>query len=257
MSLKLRAYGTSLLLHLLLLIALLLFSKLSLQRTTKPLEIDLSLVEFEKEVSTPTIARQVESPRITPRESKALKEDKPSTESRPQALPSTLQREEEPPMEKPQTPTAQPSEVKTTPPAPSQTSANQATEPSPPPQPASARANTGIPRAQEEIQRVDAQPSPQAQREQYLKEKLAVISQIIQRNISYPPMARRMGWEGKVVLAIRICEDGSLKEVKVLESSGYEVLDRNAVETVRRVAPLFPKPPVEVVVKLPVSYKLE
>lgn len=99
--------------------------------------------------------------------------------------------------------------------------------------------------------------SAEAQRETYLKEKLFVISQIIQRNIRYPVIAQRMGWEGKVLLAIRLGEDGSLKEVKVLESSGHEVLDKNAVETVKRVANLFPKPPVEVIVKLPVRYELE
>ncbi|MDW8293931.1 MAG: energy transducer TonB [Aquificaceae bacterium] len=99
--------------------------------------------------------------------------------------------------------------------------------------------------------------SPETQKEQYLKEKLQSISQIVQRNISYPPLARRMGWEGRVVLAIRIGEDGSLREVRVLESSGYDILDRNAVETVRRLAGLLPKPPVEVMVKLPVKYGLE
>ncbi|MCS7261846.1 MAG: energy transducer TonB [Aquificaceae bacterium] len=99
--------------------------------------------------------------------------------------------------------------------------------------------------------------SPELQRETYLREKLSVISHIVQRSISYPPLARRMGWEGRVVLSIHIKEDGTLKEVKIAESSGYELLDRNAVETVKRVAGLFPKPPVEVVVKLPVAYKLE
>ena len=84
-----------------------------------------------------------------------------------------------------------------------------------------------------------------------------MISQIIQKNISYSPIARRMGWEGRVVLSIKLCTDGTVKEIKILESSGYEVLDRNAVDTVRRVAGLFPKPPVEVVVRVPTNYRLE
>lgn len=112
-------------------------------------------------------------------------------------------------------------------------------------------------RGQGESTNIPTPKPPETQGEQYLREKLSLISQIVQKSISYPPLARRMGWEGKVVLAIRIGEDGSLKEVKVLESSGYEILDRNAVETVKRVAGLLPKPPVEVVVKLPVRYGLE
>ncbi|MCS6957304.1 MAG: energy transducer TonB [Aquificaceae bacterium] len=112
--------------------------------------------------------------------------------------------------------------------------------------------------AREETQKTEtALSSLELQRDMFLKEKLFVISHIVQRNITYPPLARKMGWEGKVVLSICIDEDGTLKEVRVLESSGYEVLDRNAIETVKRVAGLFPKPPVEVVVKLPVRYRLE
>ncbi len=93
--------------------------------------------------------------------------------------------------------------------------------------------------------------------EMFLKEKLSVISSIVQRNISYPPLARKMGWEGKVVIYIHLRSDGTLEDVKIEKSSGYELLDRNALETVKRVAHLFPKPPVDVVIRLPVSYKLE
>ncbi len=99
--------------------------------------------------------------------------------------------------------------------------------------------------------------SQESPKEEYIKTQFSVISSIVQKNISYPPLARRMGWEGKVVLLIKLCEDGTLKEVRVLESSGYELLDRNAVETVQKVSKYFPKPSVEVVVKLPVVYRLE
>jgi len=91
----------------------------------------------------------------------------------------------------------------------------------------------------------------------FLKEKLSVISSIIQKNISYPPLARKMGWEGKVIICIHLRSDGTLEDVKIEKSSGYELLDRNALETVKKVAHLFPKPPVDVIVRLPVSYKLE
>jgi len=95
------------------------------------------------------------------------------------------------------------------------------------------------------------------EKELYLREKLSIISSIDQKSITYPPIARKMGWEGRVLLSITLREDGSLKEVKVLESSGYQVLDKNAVDTVKRVAHLFPKPPAEVIIKLPINYKLE
>ena len=99
--------------------------------------------------------------------------------------------------------------------------------------------------------------SHQTIQELYLREKLSIISSILQKNASYPPLARRMGWEGKVVIAITIREDKSLENVEVVRSSGYDILDQNAIETVRRSYHLFPKPPVTVRVVVPITYKLE
>ena len=49
----------------------------------------------------------------------------------------------------------------------------------------------------------------------------------------YPLLARRMGAEGVVVLRILVHEDGSVKEVKVRQSSGFKLLDESALRTVR------------------------
>lgn len=47
-----------------------------------------------------------------------------------------------------------------------------------------------------------------------------------QRNTDdYPAEARRNGWEGKVVFRALIGTDGRAKSCKVVESSGYAVLD--------------------------------
>ncbi|MFN3598535.1 MAG: energy transducer TonB [Aquificaceae bacterium] len=98
---------------------------------------------------------------------------------------------------------------------------------------------------------------PKQAQDIYLREKLSLISFIVQKHISYPPLARRMGWEGKVVVCFTLTAEGELKDLHIEKSSGYEFLDKNAMETVKKVAHLFPKPPVDVVVKLPVNYRLE
>ncbi|MGC8852746.1 MAG: energy transducer TonB, partial [Hydrogenobacter sp.] len=96
-----------------------------------------------------------------------------------------------------------------------------------------------------------------AQKELFLKEKFSVISSLVQKSITYPLLARKMGWEGRVVVCFRLTPDGRLEDLHVLESSGYEILDRSALEAVSRSAHLFPKPPVEVLIKLPVNFRLE
>jgi protein TonB len=76
----------------------------------------------------------------------------------------------------------------------------------------------------------------------------------------YPHAARMHHIEGRVVVRAVIREDGHLVEAAVLQSSGHEVLDHDALEIVRRACPLklareLGRP--EVVVQVPISYKLE
>ncbi|MCS6317480.1 MAG: TonB family protein [Nitrospira sp.] len=75
----------------------------------------------------------------------------------------------------------------------------------------------------------------------------------------YPSPARLNGWEGKVVLKVSIRQDGQLKDVEVVKSSGHESLDQAAMEAVRRACPLHMKHELTapmVVLHLPVSYSL-
>lgn len=48
----------------------------------------------------------------------------------------------------------------------------------------------------------------------------------------YPKRARRRGYEGKVVLEVLVDRSGRVKELRILTSSGYPVLDRAALKSV-------------------------
>jgi TonB family C-terminal domain len=93
--------------------------------------------------------------------------------------------------------------------------------------------------------------------ESFLRERLSVISNIVQRHINYPPIARRMGWEGRVIVSFVLEPNGDIRDLKVLKSCGYEVLDKEALDAIRRSYRDFPKPPVSVVIKLPINFRLE
>jgi protein TonB len=77
----------------------------------------------------------------------------------------------------------------------------------------------------------------------------------IHQRLVYPELAREMGWEGRVLLSFLVAQDGSVKEVAVTESSGIALLDRSAVATLHRAAPL-PRPPCDVRVVMPIAYVL-
>jgi protein TonB len=76
---------------------------------------------------------------------------------------------------------------------------------------------------------------------------------------AYPPISRRMGEEGKVVLRVRVNERGLPDEVQVKASSGSERLDMTALQTVRHwkfVPARRGDTPVEAWVLVPISFSL-
>jgi protein TonB len=75
----------------------------------------------------------------------------------------------------------------------------------------------------------------------------------------YPRLAREHGWEGTVLLEVEVLTSGRCGTINVLSSSGHDVLDRTAVEAIRRW--VF-KPakrwnqPVAFWVEIPVTFRL-
>ena len=97
--------------------------------------------------------------------------------------------------------------------------------------------------------------TPENTQQRYVKEHFSYIRDLIAAQLVYPPMARRMNWGGKVAVAFVIAEDGSVHSIRVVETSGFPLLDKSALEAVIRVAP-FPKPPVRAEITVPVSFRI-
>jgi len=57
----------------------------------------------------------------------------------------------------------------------------------------------------------------------------------LRTQFEYPLMAVRHGWQGDVQLSFRVLANGTLTNIQVAHSSGYALLDRSAIETLRRV----------------------
>lgn len=83
------------------------------------------------------------------------------------------------------------------------------------------------------------------------------VNKLATRN--YPRTAVRMGLEGRLRLALMIAEDGTIRSVRLLTSSGHAVLDEAASEAVMRIR--VPAPPAELQwtereIPLPIRYSL-
>lgn len=56
-------------------------------------------------------------------------------------------------------------------------------------------------------------------------------------NLHYPVQARAQGITGEVRLMVIISDDGNIKAIRLLESSGSTILDEAAKQSVRQAAP--------------------
>jgi len=138
-------------------------------------------------------------------------------------------------------------------------------EPSPP-----AASPAGSASGASAVRSVDAQPaaaSPAAARAgsdadtgtlaQY---RLALIG-AARRYKRYPAQAMDKGWQGKVEVRLVVGANGATKSSLVKASSGYEILDNQALDMVKKAKPLAPIPAAlrgrEFTVDIPVIFDLQ
>jgi protein TonB len=87
------------------------------------------------------------------------------------------------------------------------------------------------------------------------------LGRAIAKHKSYPKIAQMRGWQGDVILDLKLDGSGNVLSANVKESSGHEALDNQALEMARKAAP-FPAPPEALRgrsfnITVPVSFKLE
>lgn len=87
------------------------------------------------------------------------------------------------------------------------------------------------------------------------------LSSLFARQQQYPRLAALRGWEGEVQVRVTIARRGNIVATQIVRSSGFEVLDQNAIQLVASSGPL-PRPPEalqnkELQIIVPVLFKLE
>jgi len=89
----------------------------------------------------------------------------------------------------------------------------------------------------------------------------AAVTARLESAKGYPKEARRRGYEGTVLVRVELERNGTLRACAVLQGSGRDILDKEALQTVRRAAPFPPVPDLisgEVqAMSVPLSYTLK
>jgi pilus assembly protein CpaC len=68
------------------------------------------------------------------------------------------------------------------------------------------------------------------------------VQKVIAQAIYYPVQAKDAGWEGKVDLKLHLQSDGTLRDVNISRTSGYQIFDNTATSVVKKLSPYPPFP---------------
>lgn len=80
----------------------------------------------------------------------------------------------------------------------------------------------------------------------------------IGKQLGFPTKARREKQEGKVIVAVSVNEDGSVKDVSIKQSSGFSLLDTEALKVAKAKysSPVCSGQTVPMTADIPIYFKL-
>lgn len=125
-------------------------------------------------------------------------------------------------------------------------------------QQARARGREDVSAASVEVASPDPQPAGGNPRQRAYVESLR---RKVRGSSRYPDFARRSGQQGTAAVVFTVREDGEVESLEILKSSGFTVLDVEALRNVRESAPFGPVPrglavPDPLTVRLTFRYRL-
>lgn len=86
------------------------------------------------------------------------------------------------------------------------------------------------------------------------KADYAFLRQLIEKHLTYPYLARRNGYEGTVVVSF-ILQDATFKNISIVKSSGYPILDKSAIDAIKKIEPLV-NINKDVKIIIPINFRL-
>ena len=236
----------------------------------KPIKIALNSFTPVPQTSAPQISEQVLIPEPTPPapppppeppkpepkpepkvEPKPLPKPEPKKIEKPKPEPKKVEKKPEPkPKPKPE-PRPEPKTEPKVEPKPAITAPAPVTTPAP-------VVNSNLPANNKSIASAPAQKVAQelnlsnAQSDEDFSKVIAAVK----KHKSYPNNARRMKHQGVVEFRFLLKTDGSIEELKVTKSSGFESLDNGALENVKKASSEFPKPKEARYLRFPIAFTL-
>ena len=232
----------------------------------KPIKIALNSFTPVPQTSAPQISEQVMIPEPTPPAPPPPPQPpKPEPKPEPKVEPKPLPKPEPKKIEKPK---PEPKKVEKKPLPKPEPRPEPKIEPKVEPKPAitapaptatpAPAVNSNLPANNKSIAAAPAQKVAQelnlsnAQSDEDFSKVIAAVK----KHKSYPNNARRMKHQGVVEVRFLLKTDGSIDELKVTKSSGFESLDNGALENVKKASSEFPKPKEARYLRFPIAFTL-
>ena len=124
----------------------------------------------------------------------------------------------------------------------------------------------GLPGKQQTYFADPVKKASSSKKDTYPKSKLSLdayaqtIIQKIVDNLEYPLEAKKLSLEGSLKLALLLSSKGKVLDAKITKSSGYQILDENALKTAKQIIAYPPSPSgirkKELWIDIPIIYNL-
>ena len=92
------------------------------------------------------------------------------------------------------------------------------------------------------------------EKKEYLDKYLSQIRDSINKNITYPPKAKKLLIEGTVIVRFKITENGSVEDITIID--GHKFLQSSTIEAIEEASKEFPKTNKSIEIQIPIEYKL-
>lgn len=84
------------------------------------------------------------------------------------------------------------------------------------------------------------------------------VQRILARNQGYPTQLIEEGIEGQVKVQVNVAADGTITAQNIVESSGSDILDDEALDLMRRISfPALPEAQPSIMITIPLNYRLD
>lgn len=92
--------------------------------------------------------------------------------------------------------------------------------------------------------------------QEFIINNLSIIGRITQSELKYPADAGMLKQSGTNVVEFYLHPDGSISDLKVITPSGFFLLDRNSILTIKKAYRRYPYPKTKTLIRFYISYIL-